>query len=224
MGNDMTNSNHIDREQIDIRESLVGPMSDEEAIAIMSGAIPASDPPEVDVAARQIFHGLLAETAVPAPVRQPWMKMAAALMVGVLVTTLVNTRIQVADSGLDGVPSIASANVTYLEVTRSANAATLNVISITDEPWVTLLADFDFPDAQRLHIYVERAVESGGEWEIILEQAAGVPTQGLLAVRLESDLLASGVHRLRIESEAAGQPLATIIVSFRVESSMIPNS
>lgn len=216
----MTNPNHAE-----VRKSF-GLPGDEEAIAIMEGRLPASDLPETHDQAAALARGLLDEkVGVEEPrhgnvleliTRQPWMRMAAALVLGVSVSTLVTTRMQVAE---EPGSSVASANVVVLEVYRSVETEIPVVRVAEDEPWVSLVAYPDFDDADRIRVYVERAAGDAQlpqRWLPILEETVGVGTQDSIMVSIPSNALGSGFHRLRIESESNGTAVGTTSLQFQV--------
>lgn len=219
----------IDSNHREVRTSLEP--RDEDDIAVMEGRLPASDQPEDWHSANAIRHGVESEPEQPEdataakpgggnvvtfPNRQPWMKMAAALMVGMMVTTLVNTRLQVGDSG-GGSSGVASANVATLDVYRGTENADLPVVRITDDPWITLIAYPDFTDAESLRVYIERESTGGEEWDLVLEQTVGVGTRDSMVLSIPSRDLARGVHRLRIESDVDDRRISTTTVKFSVE-------
>jgi len=203
-------------------------LGDEEAIAIMEGRIPAEDRAGVDDAAHDVAQALLAEPTGDDHVasgegkvvelfsRQPWMKMAAAMVFGVFVATLFDSP--VLDSS-DEDSGIASANVVFLEVYRSTSVSDPPVIRISDdEPWVTLIGYPDFTDADLLRIYIERAVGLGpeNEWSPILEKVTSVGTQDSVVVNIQSGLLSTGLYRLRIESESNRNLVDSNRLEFRI--------
>lgn len=221
----MVESNHKD-----IRISLEP--RDEDDIAVMEGRLPASDQPEDRHSAKAILHGVESEpeeaedvtepeprggNVVTFPNRQPWMKMAAALMIGMMVTTVVNTRLQVGDNGAGGDLRVASANVAILEVYRGADDTDLPVVRITDDPWITLIAYPDFTDAESLQVYIERESTGGEEWDLVLEQTVGVGTRDSLVLSVPSRDLTRGVHRLRIESDVGDRRISGTNLKFSVE-------
>ena len=219
---------------LDIIKSLEM-LSDDEAIAIMEDRAPSSDLPETDQAALSFTQRLLDDSNNVEDIhsaqndnvveyftrQQPWMKMAAALMLGVLISTLVDTGMRTGESGF----SSTSANVVFLETTRSVNTSDLPVVSISGEdPWITLIAYPDFTEADLLRVFVERAQEVGAgspgqqgqRWAVILEQTSSIGTQDSIVVNVNSKLFTAGVHRLRIESEAGGRKTGSTQVSFLV--------
>ncbi len=208
----------------DIRASLTE-LGDEEAIDIMEGRVLPSEE-AVDQAAQQFARRLLAEpdstpaeqveraTVVQLINRQPWMRMAAALMLGVLISSMLTTRTQFPDAG----SSMASANVVYLEVVRSASTEVPEVAR-DGEPWVTLFAYPDFPEAELYRVYVERAQGSEQQpasWLAVLEQRIPAGTRESLVVNLRSEDLEAGTYRLRIEAESEGVWLGSTNLPFRI--------
>lgn len=206
--------------------------SDEEAVAIMEGRLPAVDMPETDEAALAIARGLLAEPdevssrgaggkVVELFARQPWMRMAAAMVLGIAVATLISPTLDVArqNSGL------ASANVIYLDTVRGADSAQLPTIELGGEPYVTLVAYPDFSDSRQLDVRVERAVgpdESPDtairrdQWVVVFETTTGVGNADSIVVNVAAAALQPGLHRLRIESESALGAGSQLINLFRV--------
>lgn len=141
--------------------------------------------------------------------------MAAALLVGVAITTVVNTRIQLP---LDPGVSVASANVVYLETLRSSGAADLPTVETGNVgQWISLIAYPEFGEATRLRIALERAPGSGtGDWQPILERVTGVGTQSSVVVNVKSGQLQPGEHRLCIEPEASAVPVDPTVLRFQV--------
>jgi hypothetical protein len=202
-------------------EKSLTELSDEQAVAIMEGRDPALDEPQLDDAARQFVRGILEEPNAPSSetggggnvvqliVRQPWMKLAAAVMLGVGLSTLVRVPMQVADLTPDS--SVASANGVYLETTRSAAADVPTIEIIDGEPWISFVAYPDFEGAQLLRLRVERARNQegqslatirSGEWEVLVDAEAGLGTRDSVVVTVDADLLAPGYHRLSIVSDS----------------------
>ena len=118
----------------DIDKGLHG-MSDRQAIDIMEGRARPHDAPEIEQAARAIAEGLQGEeiddgakeggggVVVPIPTRekqpQPWMKMAAALLLGVIIASTVRVPTLLTSAER---PGISSANVVVLETYRGPTA------------------------------------------------------------------------------------------------------
>jgi hypothetical protein len=210
-------------DRIDIGTSLTE-LSDEEAVAIMEGRSRAADDQQLHDAARDLARGVLEEQGSPtsAPggggnvvqliVRQPWMRIAAAVVVGVGLGTLVRAPMEVAN--LSPATSVASANVVYLETTRSADPADVPTVKLIDgEPWVSFVAYPDFEGAEQLNVEIDRArtpqdqplaAVRSGEWEIVVSTAAGIGTKDSVVVTVDSALLISGYYRLRIVSASVG--------------------
>lgn len=196
-------------EPIDTGRSLE-PLGDEEAIAIMEGRLPAVDRPETDEVALAIARGLLAEAEEPSTgakvielfTRQPWMRMAAAMVLGVAVASVMRT------GPPDQLTGLASSNVTYLETVRSAGPEAVQSIVVGSEPFVSLIAYPDFKGAERLDVLVERAVTPeqrspeaarADEWVVVFEKTtSGVSSAETLVVNLATSSLHSGLHRLRV--------------------------
>ena len=111
-----------------------------------------------------------------------------------------------------------------LETFRSLDTSNLKVVYTTDrDPWAYLIADPGYPGADLLQVYVEREQDSLGSgdhpeqgWKVIFQQTAEIGTREFVVVKVESNLLSPGVHRLRIESEKAGQTIGSTRMPFRV--------
>ncbi len=197
------------------------PLSEDAAIAIMEGREPAEDHPDLNQDALLIAQGLLSERerggvmpfVAPFAARQPWMKMAAAMVLGVLVSTLVTVDIDV-----NGGSGIASSSVVYLETYRGADSAELPVVRIgTDDPWLTLVAYPDHTNAQQLQISVERAVgeaTSDDTWTQVLGTNTGTGNKDAVAVSVPAELLTPGTYRLLIEADSG----SVINLGFRIEN------
>jgi hypothetical protein len=197
------------------------PLSEDDAIAIMEGREPAEDHPDLNQDALLIAQGLLSERerggvmpfVAPFAARQPWMKMAAAMVLGVLVSTLVTVDIDV-----NGGSGIASSSVVYLETYRGADSAELPVVRIgTDDPWLTLVAYPDHTNAQQLRISVERAVgetTSDDAWTQVLGTNTGTGNKDAVAVSVPAELLTPGTYRLLIEADSG----SVINLGFRIEN------
>jgi len=229
----------------DIERSLADEMTDEEAVEIMEGRVPTSERPDIQSGALAIARRLLAEevgalseqpstepiafertgdrssSVVELVKRQPWMRMAAALLLGVAVTTGVNVELQ--PTGAKGTPSttVASTNVIYLESTRGADVSDVPPVTLGAEPWVSLLVYPDFGNADLLHVYVERAIGQGPGpegWSLVLEETTGAGLQDAMVVNVPAALLRPGLHRLRIETERDAQKVGSMSLPFRVEA------
>lgn len=216
----------------DIERSLVHEMKDEEALDIMEGRRPISEHPNVDLSARDLARELLKEPAAQGKTgggsadvvvlfkKQPWMRMAAALLLGVAVTTFVDTGIHTANVTETPPSSLATANVVYLEVMRGAGKADAPTVRIGKESWVSFLLYPDFTDADILRIFVERSISDRQQmdtWTLVLEDVTGVGGQDSLVVNVSSKLLQPGIHRLRVDSEKDGQVVRSMDLQFSVE-------
>lgn len=216
-----------DPTEIDIEKSL-NELSDEEAIAIMEGRNPAFDEPQLHAAAGRLAREVLKEpdeqrtqtdgsgNVVRLIAQQPWMRMAAALLIGVAATTVMidQGRFNAADSNAE----IASANVVYLEVFRSSDPGNLPVVEISeDEDWVALVAYPDFSEADQLHVYVERASEDGSTviWQPIVETSLNPGSRDTVVVNVRADLLVPGLYRLRVDSVEAETVRSSLLSTFR---------
>jgi hypothetical protein len=214
----------------DIGRSLDVP-SDEEALDIMEGRLPAEDVRETDEAALAIARGLLTEPdeasargggrMVELFTRQPWMRMAAAMVFGVAVATLMSP------AGEDGGrgAGLASANVIYLDTVRGVDPAYVPTIELGDEPYVTLVAYPDFRETQRLGVHVERVAAPGepldaairaDQWVTVFEATTGVGNADSVVVNVSADALQPGLHRLRIESASAAGAAPELVNLFLV--------
>jgi len=196
-------------------------MSDREAIDIMEGRAPAHDSPQMEQEAIAIAEGLrdedLDEDADKggAGVPQPLLKMAAALLLGVIITSAVTVPTLQTTAERQGV----STNVFVLETYRGAANDSLQTVSLAAaDPWITLIAYPDTIGAERLRIFVERAAtEETLDWVVIMEDDAGVGTEDSVVVTVPAALFQAGIHRLRIDSEGANVKITgSTSVMFRI--------
>lgn len=212
----------------DAVDGLLRELTDDEATAVMEGRLPAADSQSVDEAALRLAERLLDDpngepkrSGVSRVVRlataQPWMQMAASFVVGVLMTVVV---IIPGEFTRGGASSVASTNVVYLELSRSANPRDLPVVRVEPrEPWVSLVAYPQFADADLLDVFVERAYDDGADparWTPLFEDVVGVGTQDSVVVNIPSSMLSTGTHRLRIESRRDGETLDSLVLPFVV--------
>lgn len=208
-------------------------LDDDEAIAIMEGRLPPADGPETDAAALAIVRGLLDEPdATPVAggpggggkvvelfARQPWMRMAAALVFGVVLATVFK---------LPGEPGqgagLASGNVLYLETVRGVVDTTVPLVTVGSDGYATLITYPGFGAASGVTVHVERAAAAGAppaaalradRWLPVLETTAGIGAEDTVVVNVAAAALQPGLHRLRIESRDPAAP-ARVTHLFRV--------
>ena len=202
-------------------------MDDEEAIAVLEGRLPAQDSPAEQNAARMIADGLLAERDLQGggfqdtETSQPWMKMAAALMMGVLVTSVFTVPTQVAERS----SGTATANVVFLDTFRGSDDSMLPVVNIGEaDSVVSLIAYPDFTDAQSLMVQIEQApsdfvigsqTSDDTSWETIFSERTDIGTQDSVVVNVSSDLLEPGIYRLSVLSQSDTGITGTTSALFR---------
>jgi hypothetical protein len=229
-------------DRLDVERAFVE-LSDEEAVALMEGRRPADDPPGTGEAAHQFAVDLLAASDQrPAPasdgggsvaqliVRQPWMRMAAAVAVGVVVGTMARAPTAPVPSASD--ESVVTTNVVYLEATRSARSEAMPRVAIRDgERWVTLIAYPDSAGTGTLSLQVERAklqdeglerlVDPGPDgWEPLIDQTVGAGAHDSVALAVDAALLQPGYYRLRIIAGSESERPHESIFGFVVDRPM----
>ncbi len=207
-----------ERKKPDVEEAFVE-LTDEQAIAVMEGRVPAQDSERVEEAARVFVDTLMKEETrsesaggevVQLFARQPWLRMAASVVFGVAVTVLILGR------GQPPTPTgSATANVFYLEVLRGSNDVTNISIKDSDQ-LVSLIAYPHFGDAEALSVRVEREAGSqqGSEWETILQEKIPSGLQDAVVVNVPARKLSAGDYRLRVLT--ADDMTDQLVVAFHV--------
>ncbi len=224
----------MDVEQI---RKAFGPLSEQEALDVMEGRQPAADEPEVEAAAAAIFEGLLddpelelePEDRVPpsgsaqALPAQPWMKMAASLLIGVLLSGIVGSQLPT-DSGAPEYG--ATTDVITLTRLRSGGVDELDTIARPAAgTTVSLIAYPAFIDADEVQIALLRQQPSPAgdpppqepRWSSVFEQTMGPGTRDSVVVVVASEVLVPGIYKLRIESIRDGNTTAAEDLPFRVD-------
>jgi len=209
-------------------EAAVSELSDEQAIAIMEGRAPARDTLETDAAVRDLAERLLSEPSdapaarrsgvIPLVTQQPWMRMAAAMLLGVAVTTLVTTGARQSGQAT----SLASSDVVYLEVYRGAAQDLPSVALPEADAWISLVAYPDFTDADSMQVHVERRVGDetpDGSWRSVFEDTIGVGSRDSVVVNLRSGLFQPGEYRLRIEARRDDRTTSSTTTGFLITAS-----
>ena len=212
-------------------ENTFGPLTEEEAVGVMEGRLPANDTRTDHEGAAAMMHALLIEpddlprekrggNVMQFVRRQPWMQMAAGLALGVAVTTAF-----IQDPPAEG-PGLASANVLHLESLRSSDLATIASVRIDGaEQWLSLVTYPDFSGADSLRVFLERSTDPeptsvasllAGGWESVMESSAGAGTRETVVVTVAAADLQPGYHRLRIQSDTGDGQLFETSQMFRV--------
>jgi hypothetical protein len=205
-------------------------LDDEQALAIMEGRSPAVDETATDQAARQLAERLLRESeSEPASdvsggnvvrlfANQPWMRMAAAMLLGILVTSLVTTRME--QTGRDS--ALASTDVVYLEVYRGAAAEDLPEVEMPlADRWISFVAYPDFTDADSLRVHIERKqTDLGGEsiWRTVYTDTLDAGLRDSVVINVRSGLFEPGEYRLRVESQRGDQTRSSMTSGFVVRN------
>ncbi len=224
----------------DIAKSLPE-LSDEDAKAIMEGRVPMAETLETNEVAHELVVKALEdaldsnESAVEQSAQpterasssvvqlitgQPWMRMAAALVAGIALASIVSVPRAPIDAP-ESAAALASTNVAYLEVMRSSGSIDVPVLEVSpSETWLTLIAYPNFADAEQMNIQVERALSTTGaevSWQTVMEQTTGVGSRDSLVVTVPMASIENGLYRLRMDSVRQADVLERSTMEFRVQ-------
>ena len=152
---------------------------------------------------------LLLEEIADTPTQPRWWEtkvaaMAASTVLAVGATLLAtSTPVMVSDSS-----GLASSNVVYLETLRGSTGLEITTVSVReDDEWITLIAYPAYDNFTEFKVSVDRFDgdesqvnnPSTTSWMRVWQGRAYTGNEDAIAINVKGNVLAAGIHRLRIE-------------------------
>lgn len=208
--------------RLDIEASLLD-LSDDDAVSVMEGRLPSSDSPAVDEAAAALAKGLLAEPdtrsssgsgVVRFVSRQPWMRMAAAVVLGIAIANVLTpTDITMSPAGPSA--AVTSSNVLFLEAVRGSDTDLPQITLAGDSDWITLIAFPSSIAADSYRVRLERTTDLAVAQ--LFEDTVGAGNDDSIVVNIPASTIEAGEYRLHVDSVIRGGIADSTVLGFQVQ-------